>query len=360
MSMARNIGRAIVELLTLGTAMVTFVAAGEGRIPIFAPTSIVADGRYIVTRDIGPAPTAIITVSSPNVDIDLNGFTLDNSGTPNPVISVPGPVETIVIRHGILKGGMAGIDVPFGGAPKVVLEDLKIQSPSGFGIHLMGPINVEIRRNLINSSTGSGIQIDPIAGFITTGVIEGNGVQGAGALGIAIQRASALSIINNRIDVTSDMGIGLGGSDGCLLEDNTIEKAGKNGIELAGSGGNKLVDNVVRSAGWHGIHLDPGSSNNLIVREALTLNGAGLPGGHGLFVESSSNYIEHCLLNSNSGAGLYFTPPATLNTFGRNTARSNSGVGVGACPLLFPPNSCDFGGGNTSDSGNLIPGPPIF
>src|SRR5262249_24462472 len=160
-----------------------------------------------------------------------------------------------------------------------------------FGIHLMAPLNVAIRGNLINSPTLSGIQIDSIAGFVTSGVIENNTVRDGGSLGIAIQKASALQILQNRVDAVADVGIGLSGSEGCLLEGNTVEKAGKHGIELAGSGGNKLYDNVVRSSSWHGIHLDPGSGDNLIVRQSVTLNGSGLPGGHGLFVESAKNYI---------------------------------------------------------------------
>jgi len=361
--MSRRFGRGLVTLIALAASATPPLVAAEGRVPIFAPTTIVADGRYILTRNIGPAATALITVSSPNVDIDLNGFTLDNSGTPNPVIVVIGPtIETIAIRHGVLKGGAGGIDCTFGGIPKVVFEDLKIQSSAGFGIHLLGPINVEIRRNLINSSSGSGIQIDPIAGFITTGVIEGNTIQGAGSLGIAVQNASALSFLDNRIDVTADAGISLVASGGCLFERNTIEKAGKNGIDVVASGGNRLADNVVRSAGWHGLHLDPGSNDNYIVRQTSSLNGSGLPGGHGIFVEGSKNYIENSTLNTNNGAGLDFSGGATLNIFGRNMARGNTGVAVGPCGALFPPNSCDAlaANGNTRDGSNLIPGPPLF
>lgn len=339
------------------------IVAGEGRTPIFGPTTISTDGRYIVTRNIGPAASPIITVSSPNVDIDLNGFTLDNSGSPQPVILAPGPVlESLAIRHGTLKGGAVGVDVPFGGMPKVVLEDLRIQSPTGFGIHLVGPLNVAIRGNLINAPTGAGIQIDPFGGSLTTGVIAENSIRDGGGMGMNIQRASALAILNNRVDAVSDNGIAIFGSDGCLLEGNTVEKAGRHGMEIVSSGGNKLYDNVVRGSAFHGVHLDPGSNDNLISRQVASQNGAGLPGGHGLFIEGSKNYVEHSILNTNNGAGLDFSPAAALNTYGRNTARGNAGVAVGPCGALFPPNSCDAlaANGNTSDGGNLIPGPPIF
>jgi len=131
---------------------------------------------------------------------------------------------------------------------------------------------------------------------------------------------------------------------------------------VVASGGNRLADNVVRSAGWHGLHLDPGSNDNYIVRQTSSLNGSGLPGGHGIFVEGSKNYIENSTLNTNNGAGLDFSGGATLNIFGRNMARGNTGVAVGPCGALFPPNSCDAlaANGNTSDGSNLIPGPPLF
>src|SRR5262249_27702859 len=96
------VGLAAVCALTAIPTTAPLTTAAEGRIPIFGPTTISADGKYIVTRNFGPAPTALITVLSSNVDIDLNGFVLDNGATPSPAISISlaGGVEQITIRNG--------------------------------------------------------------------------------------------------------------------------------------------------------------------------------------------------------------------------------------------------------------------
>jgi parallel beta-helix repeat protein len=356
------VGLAVACALATLSQTTPLSSAAEGRTPIFAPTTISADGKYIVTRNIGPAPTALITVLSTNVDIDLNGFVLDNGPTPQPVISISlaGGVEQITIRNGSLKGGSAGIDasVP---ATKAVIEDVKIQGPSGIGIHLLDVSSLAIRRNLVTSSGGVGIVVDG-AGTAHSGTIEGNVVRDA-AGGILVFNGSSVAVLHNRIDGGTGNGIDLVGGDGCLLSENTIERVNGMGINLVNSIGNKLYDNVVREARSHAIHLDPASNDNLVVMNSATNNGFGLPGGHGLFVEGKQNFIDRNILNSNSGFGLRLAAGSASNTFGRNMARGNAGGGGGPCaaaPGLFPPNSCNDGAVNTTFGDNLIPGPPVF
>ena len=353
------VGLAVACTLTAVPPLTPLSSAAEGRTPIFAPTTITADGKYIVTRNIGPAPTALITVLSSNVDIDLNGFVLDNGATPSPVISIAlaGGVEQITIRNGSLRGGSAGIDasVP---ATKAVFEDLKIQGPGGTGIHLIDASSLAIRRNLVTAPGGVAILIDGAA-TAHSGTIEGNVVRDAGN-GIQVFNGSSLTVLGNRIEGGAGNGIELVSGDGCLLSENTIERVTGMGINLANSIGNKLYDNVVREAKSHAIHLDPASNDNLVVMNSATNNGFGLPGGHGLFVEGRQNLIDRNILNSNSGFGLRFTAGSASNTFGRNMARGNGG-GVAPCASgLFPPNSCNDGAGNSSFGDNLIPGPPVF
>jgi parallel beta-helix repeat protein len=354
------VGLAVACALTTVPPTTPLTSAAEGRTPIFAPTTITADGKYIVTRNIGPAPTALITVLSTNVDIDLNGFVLDNGPTPAPVISIAlaGGVEQITVRNGSLKGGSAGIDasVP---ATKAVFEDLKIQGPGGSGIHLLDPSSFAIRRNLVTASLGIGILIDGAA-TAHSGTIEGNVVRDA-AGGILVFNGSSVALLGNRVEGGAGNGIALVSGDGCLLSENTIERVTGTGIDLSNSIGNKLYDNVVREAKFHGIHLDPASNDNLVVMNSATDGGFGLPGGHGLFVEGRQNQIDRNILNSNSGFGLRFAAPSASNTFGRNMARGNLGLAAGPCASgLFPPNSCNDGAVNSTFGDNLIPGPPVF
>jgi hypothetical protein len=109
--------------------------AAEGRIPVWAPGTVIgADGKYVVTRNIVGAGGAVITIGAPNVDLDLNGFTLSGVAG-SAVISVLPGTDHVTIRNGTLAGGAIGVDAP-GATRKVDIEGLKIHDVGGAGIHL--------------------------------------------------------------------------------------------------------------------------------------------------------------------------------------------------------------------------------
>jgi hypothetical protein len=50
------------------------LAAGEGRIPVFAaPATLAAPGRYVVTRNLAIGAGPLVSVTSDDVELDLNG-----------------------------------------------------------------------------------------------------------------------------------------------------------------------------------------------------------------------------------------------------------------------------------------------
>jgi parallel beta-helix repeat protein len=362
----------------------TFVAgvalAAEGRTPVFAPGTVLgADGKYIVTRNILGGAGSVITITGPNVDLDLNGFLLRGGGAP--VITVAGGVDHVRIHNGVIAGGTIGIDIP-GPTRKVDIEDIKIQGPTGTsGIHLGDVEGAALRRNEITDTPAEGIAWDGPA-FVKHGTIEHNLLRRTSAAIVIVNNCSSVAVINNRIEEPTagggafpGNGIVLAGCGASLVSENTIERAGADGISVRTSKGNKLFDNVVRTCAGNGIFIDGGSSDTLILNNVASGNGTGaLPsGGDGLLVAGTQNLIERNLLNGNAGFGLHFCIPAVScsNTFGRNMARGNAGAVVGPCgacagvPALFPPNSCNIAGcpaaaPNSTFGDNLIPGPPIF
>jgi len=356
--MHRNLAR--MTLCALVFAGTLPALAAEGRIPIFGPGPIGADGKYVVTRDIfGTGAGPVIDILAPNVDIDLNGFTLTEPAGAFPVINVPGIFVTqLTVRNGSLNSGSFGIDAPVPG-DKIVIEDVKIGFPTTTGIHVLDIVSIAIRRVMIQGvGGGPGILIDGIAP--QTAVIEDSVIRDVGGDGINFISGS-ITVLNNKIAGTGGLGppgaaISLTAADSSLVSENTIVGSGTEGIALSGTRGGKLFDNLVQSSVSHGIHLDLGTSGILVLNNVATGNGFALPGGHGLFVEGSLNQLDRNTLNSNSGYGLFFTGGG--NTFGRNMARANGGPA--GCPLLFPPNSCDVGAGNSTFGDNLIPGPPFF
>jgi parallel beta-helix repeat protein len=360
--MSRNLRAIALGLLGLSVALPA--AAAEGRIPVWAPTTLAADGKYIVTRDImGTGAASPIVITAPNVDLDLNGFNVTEPGGGFPVILIPGPIGVGNVHNGTLTMGSAGIDAPFAGVGgKLVLESLRIQGSGGFGIHSAIETNV-IRRSVIEGTGGDGILID--GPLLHTGIIDGNVITSTGANGI-VHVGGNMTISYNSIAGPALIGILISPGSGCLVLENTVGGAGTEGIVIRGSKGIKLFDNVVRESGSNGIHVDPGSTDSLILNNVSTGNGFALPPGNGLLVEGDQNLVERNTLNSNNCAGLFFTGLGCGNTFGRNMARGNVGAcALGACagpPALFPPNSCNACAApvNSTFGDNLIPGPPVF
>ncbi len=376
--MLRSFARVSVVLIIPFLASAVFAA--EGRTPVFAPGSFLgADGKYIVTRNIAGGAGSVITIGAPNVDLDLNGFVLTGAGAP--VIMAIAGVDHVSIHNGVLAGGTVGIEIP--NARKVDIEDVKIHNPTGAqGIHLGDVEGAAIRRVEITDTPAEGISWDGPA-TVKHGTIENNLLRRTSAGIVVNSNCSSVAIVNNRLE---EPGTGAGGAfpgfgivlvtcGASLVSENTVERSRVDSIFLVNSKGNKLLDNVIRAAGGNGIHLDGGSSDALVLHNVVSGSGTGAlaSGGSGLLIEGMQTVAEGNVLNSNAGIGLHYCGPAACgNTFGRNTARGNTGAVFpgfcGGCPAFapsaFPPNVCNTGAAcavaNSTYGDNLIPGPPIF
>src|SRR2546430_8976393 len=75
----------------------------EHRTPISAAGTISQAGSYYLTSNLTSASGATLTISSDNVTLDLNGFTISSSGTsvspPDSGISI-GAVKNIKVHNG--------------------------------------------------------------------------------------------------------------------------------------------------------------------------------------------------------------------------------------------------------------------
>lgn len=359
--------------------------------PVFAtPIVIGAPGSYVLTRNLmptGPGPIINVAIAGApgDVQIDLNGFVLNNSANPvDPVVrvTVGGPSE-LSIRNGTLYGGSAGIEVA-GPARKLIVEDVKISDftsagPPG-GITLTDVQNFAIRRTVImDGPAGPGIFI--AAGFPRQGTIEDNLIRRTQDGIDAIPGTFGLEISNNRLLEILPGGffgaaINIDGGTGCLIAKNTIVglPGVVAGIQLRGTPGCKIYNNVV-SIVTTGIALVAGADDSLVLDNVVQR-----VCGDGLFIDTARNHVEGNVLNANGGCGgppagfgLHFGPASLDNTYGRNTARGNAGAPcvfvppVEPCAAMgggggsFPPEFCNespAGIGNTSNCDNLMPGPP--
>jgi len=322
--------------------------SAEGRTPVFLyGTNINQPGKYILTRNLtlaagGPAGV-FINVS--DVDLDLNGFTIDANNGGTGVVVNPF-ADHVRIHNGIIGPMMAGgvscalcVDV-VGPNTQVTVENIKCFDFSSYGIKYTTVTDGAIRRTEIRDGDGPGISW----GGSAAGAIENCAIQSV-TTGIEFVNATNGQIVDNQISVTEADGISIKSSRGVLVSENTVDSAGQYGIVLVTSFTVKLFDNVVTSSTSHGIYLNPGSSDNLILNNISARNGKiGIPPfSDGLLIQGGRNLVDRNLLTGNSNYGLHFSGGASAcrNTFGRNTARGNNG---GVCPIgggLTPPDSCD-------------------
>ena len=158
-------------VLTVCVSLPVPALAVEGHIPISAPVTIGAPGRYVVTQNI-TAAAPIIIVNSNDVDIDLNGFTLTNTAAGTPVISSNG-FSQLTVHDGTIHGGLNSIYAFFG--TTVVIENIKTEAAVGTSIYLSVVTNFVIRHSIVHFAGTRGIDVDG-TGLLggVTGTIEGN------------------------------------------------------------------------------------------------------------------------------------------------------------------------------------------
>jgi hypothetical protein len=160
--------------------------AAEGRTPLFEPGAITASGKYVLTRNIvGTGTAAAISVQAPQVEIDLNGFTVTNT-TITRCIQVLGSGARLTVRNGTL--GDCQNAVYASTAAQVVVEDVTVTGASGSVNN--GAIAIRRVTVLGAGSDGIGIYSKP---FFQTAVVEDCTINGALGRGIVFNRGSTTS-----------------------------------------------------------------------------------------------------------------------------------------------------------------------
>lgn len=360
--MSRFAVRGSLVLLLLGVTLP--VIAGEGRIPIWNRTVIMASGKYIVTREIPPGPGPAIDILPPaeHVDIDLNGFTLFGDAAGLVVIQAIGAFRSITIRNGEVRSqGPPGDAILIDTAERVVLEDLKIIDAGGAAIHLISVPDFLVRDNLVTGPNVDGILVDGVAAATpVTGTIAGNVFDDLpGGNGIVVWNGSSVAVRNNRVEGAFASGIFLDQCEACLITENTIQEVGSHGIEASNVRVSKFYNNAVVRAAMEGLALFGGSDDNLVLNNVI-----GASGRNGILCDGSRNQIDQNVINGNgtsgTGHGIWFSPASGAvgpNTYGRNSVLGNPGaIGVCAASVCAPPEVCDDTG-NSSFGDNFGPGP---
>ena len=328
--------------------------ASEGRVPIATtPTVITSPGHYVLTRNLGPNPGAgsVIEIEAPHVDLDLNGFQIDNGASGSPTVLVRDGFADVRIHNGTITGGTDSIKAWIG--RRLVIEDLNMHFSGGYALSVVDVDEVVIRNNRISDTALEGIYL--FSGNPKTGIIEGNQLRRTGSA-IRVTDVAGMTIRLNQLEEIFGYGILSQHAGGLLIERNTVESAEEFGIYLEDTRGSKILDNVLHGNTQSGIVLLDDCDDNFILDNVVT----GSANNHGIFIHGNRNHIEGNLSNSNGWCGFQFSSLSSGNVYRRNFARGNNGPNCTlACttPVVSTTDLCDEGSSNTSALDNFLPNP---
>jgi hypothetical protein len=232
------------------------------------PYTITTQGSYVLTSNLQVTGGGNgIEVQTPNVTIDLNGFTMDGN-----------------------FGGLTGINT---GNPGLTVRNGTITGFGGNGIvSTFGPLNVFQVRVGMNQGVG-------IVGnrcLIAESVVESNFVGGI--------QASRCRIENN--NVQDSWGIGISGDDNVIVHNNVMENQAGGIFTTSNS---TIQENTIKGNGQYGI------SDGLV----------GPPPPIPPVVAGLRLNIRGNTINSNGGPGITIRAPALISG---NTIASNWGTGI--------------------------------
>lgn len=244
--------------------------AAEGRRPIYAPTTIMEPGVYVVTRDVANSGAPAIVVASGNVTLDLGGHTVSSSGSTAVSVTTTGSV-TIVNGRVVAAGswGHDGINASLGNGALTLrglqivsagtavfvraTRDLRIErceiSDSGAGIDVANPsgVNAAILDNTLARIANGGISLQN-GGLVR---VEGNGLMLGSTTSYAIFVSNALraTIARNTIFTGDSLAIRvIGDLAPVLVDGNVVAAPSGSGITVEGGSGHRFVGNTVRAA----------------------------------------------------------------------------------------------------------------
>lgn len=331
-------------LMVALTLIGTNALALEGKTAIYAPTTIAAPGSYILTRNItGAAP--LITITSSDVTLDLNGFTLESTSTTVGYVITATSVDRVSIFGGRTKAGARGVSLEF--VNGAVIRDLVVNASSSIGINLYQVKDFVVSDCSVENPGGPGILAD-LSDFSGQGVIERNHVYSSGLDGIFVTSLDGGAIRGNLIIDSSQRGIYVQSSESVAIQGNTVVGAITEGISIPSGTGLRVVENIVRGSGSDGLRI--GASDVTILRNLSTANTS-----DGLLASGDQLLIAGNQSAANSKKGLHFDASADRCVYRANFARGNLGGGPGCGAAGGTNDFCNEGTVNSSPNDNFMP-----
>lgn len=261
----------------------------EPRRPISAlPFTIAAPGSYYLTTNlVNTSGLNGLQIQSPNVTLDLNGFSIIGNTGALAGIAINVISTNLVIRNGSVSGwGGAGVSAS---SRHGRLEKVHALYNGGDGISVSDFWSVIGCQARANGDDGI---VTASSGLVEDCVSMGNAGDG-------IQVGTGGIVRNSRVGTNAGDGMVL--SSGAIVESCTIHNSGRNGIRNSGEGHHRVLRSTVQRSALHGIDLN--NCCNVVTDNLITLSGY-----DGIRVLNDSmvarNNVHASGQTTNAGAGI--------------------------------------------------------
>lgn len=187
------------------------------------PVTIANAGRYVLTTNLAPpgdASTGAISITVSNVDLDLNGHTIDGGGscTGTPVTTCSGALGSTGVNISAINGLIAHV------------HDGTVRGFSNFGIRILpGASGTLFDHLVVTENAFGGINVVGESTVVSTR-IEYSSVDRNGQSGIAPGNGVNSRILVENCEVSGNLGSGIVGGAGSSMVNNRISSNGAFGV----------------------------------------------------------------------------------------------------------------------------------
>ena len=311
------------------------LAEVEPRIPISAATTpgsagnlfrINQPGSYYLSGDVAVPSGVGIAVFAADVLIDLNGFTLRNSGSATTGVSAGSSSPGLRIRNGALRGfTQHGIQ---SGALATHVDGIRVTTllPSADGIELSG------KGGHLARCTATG-PTPPGGGDGLAAVGDGSIIEHSSAVGFDVGIRGGRDALISRCRVAG-CGTGVYGLTGARVRDSAAARNGREGFYLTGDA---AVEGCAARENRTGFRIGSGSTLagctarfnddfGYFLPEAASLvsSVAADTAGIGAYAANGS-LVARCVLSANGSAGLHLVDDSTAEA---NLCDGNASGGI--------------------------------
>lgn len=288
---------AATALLAVALVAVAPARAGDGRIPLWQPTTIDQSGNYVVTRDIVADGVVFeILPSATAVRIDLNGFTL-TSTTTDPVVRAADAARTgtgsrlSIVNGAVVANRSAPAAFDINNLEDVLLQDLDVD----------GEIVVDrAQRARLQQIVARAIAVQGLLTQTVGGYVRGATLDDASGDALLVRHGRGFLVENVGVRRAGGNGVHLDRCESCIVRQAAVHDAAAAGLLLSAATGGQAI-NVAVFRALNAFFVDGLSQGNTFRNVTGSFS---LVGGRGFLNQGGQTHLIQGTFHGNPAGGI--------------------------------------------------------